>query len=124
MDDAENGCIRRDPERQGENRGRGKSRASPQRPYRVPQIAPQDLDRGERLQRSTVLLQQGGVAELPSRGQCGLFPGHPLRDESVREQPHVFPDLRVELVARRVVRARNRAASPRTRGAWTLDVSA
>jgi hypothetical protein len=65
MDDAEDGRVRRNPERQGENGGRGKSRASPQRPYRVAQIAPQDLDRGERLKRSTIFLQQGGVAELP-----------------------------------------------------------
>jgi hypothetical protein len=98
MDDAEDGRVRRNPERQGENGGRGKSRASPQRPCRVPQIASQDLDRGERLKRSTIFLQQGGVAELPSRGQCGLFPGHPLRHESVREQPHVFLDLVIETI--------------------------
>ena len=57
------------------------------------------FDRGQRLQRSAVLLQQGGVAELPSRGSCGFFSGYPLRHESFGQQPQVFPDLRVELVA-------------------------
>ena len=93
------------------------SRASPQRAQRVPQVVPPRLDRGERLQRSAVLVQQGGVAELPSRGQCGLFPGHPLRHESVREQPHVFPDLRVELVvvvlaAQKTAQLRRERAEP------------
>jgi hypothetical protein len=45
-----------------------------------------------------VLLQQRGVAELPSSGQSGLLPGHPLRHESVREQPHVFLDLVTETI--------------------------
>jgi hypothetical protein len=98
MDDAEDGRVRRNPEGQGEDRGGGKSRASPQRPHRVAQIAPQDLDRGKRLNRSTIFLEQGGVAELSARGQCSLFPRHPLRHESLRQQPPVLPDLVIELI--------------------------
>jgi hypothetical protein len=43
-------------------------------------------------------VQQGRVAELSPCGAGGRFPGHPLRDESVREQPDVFLDLLIETI--------------------------
>ena len=65
---AEDRRRRADAQSQRDDRHRRESPALPQHAQRVPQVVPPRLDRGERLQRSAVLLQQGGVAELPSRG--------------------------------------------------------
>jgi len=52
------------------------------------------------MQLSAVLLQQGQVAELPSRCGCRLFPRHSLRHKSVCEQLQMFLDLVIELAVR------------------------
>jgi hypothetical protein len=97
LDDAEDGGVRCDPERQGDLPRRGKSRASLQHAHRVPQIAPQNLDRGERLEGSPVLLQERGVAELPSRDPTAFSCDMPCATNLSASNRRLSLDLVVEL---------------------------
>ena len=124
VDHAENRRRRADAQAQGGDRHRREPAVSPQGAPRVSQVVPPRLDRGERLQRSAVLLQQRGVAELATRCRCRRFPRHAVRHESFGQLPQMLLDFVFDPIGRVAIRGRIRAASPRTRVTVTLDVSA
>jgi hypothetical protein len=98
VDHAEDRRGGADAQSQRHDRDGGESPVLPEDAQGVAQVVPHAFDRGESLQRSAVLAQPRGIAELTAGGGRGVLPGQALRHETLREQPQVLVDLRIELV--------------------------
>src|SRR5262249_2297710 len=83
-----------------EDSGAGKQWVPSQLARGIAHIAPEDFDPRDSLHVSSVLLQSGGVAELPARGEFGLIGGHSLTLVALRQQAQVRANFIAELAIR------------------------
>ena len=100
IDDAKKSGIGANPDRQGEDRNRGKAGVTTHHPERVPHVLPELIEPVRNPHGASIFTSQRHVPEFSERSEPRLFRRHPSLEVGLRLPLDVIANVRVEIVER------------------------